>query len=443
MSVLTDLARGLPAYADLREKLRGGESRLTLAGGVGALPGLLLAALAEDLGRPLSIVVPNEKEAERLRCDLEAAGLTRVFHAPAPTLTPYQRIPASLKARRDEFALLSALAEPGAVEAAVLPARSLFARLPARQEFDRLRVTLAEGEEVSLPALIARLTRIGYRRDDLVVETGDLAVRGGLFDAFPPDRELPVRVELDGDRIASIRVFDPDTQRSRDRLPRVTLPPFAAAEESEELREDDNRIGRPPSGRAVGFAPQFPPAVAGSSRRGRADDQAGHRGDRGFEERLAGTAIPTATSSFPGAVSSAARIAKVLSRAVLQLDQLGLSAGRGRLLRVPAEAIAGHSGRTAEAAAGLSVARGGRGSLCRGAPAGGAGAEAVSPSLRIHVSSSAARRPHRHSGGYPPQAFACARPASRSAPGESSARRNGHRPPAAGPRRPSSRTCAT
>src|SRR6185295_3577743 len=145
-------------------KVRGGETRLALAGGVGALPGLLLVALAEDLGRPLAVVVPNEKEAERLICDLEAAGLTRIFHAPAPTLTPYQRIPASLKARRDEFALLSALAEPGAVEAAVLPARALFTRLPARAEFDRLRVTLVEGEEVTLPTLIARLTRIGYRR---------------------------------------------------------------------------------------------------------------------------------------------------------------------------------------------------------------------------------------------------------------------------------------
>src|SRR5260221_9815445 len=131
MSVLTDLARGLPAYADLREKLGGGEARLTLAGGVGALPGLLLAALAKDLGRPLSIVVPDEKEAERLLCDLEAAGLTRVFHAPAPTLTPYQRIPASLKARRDELALLSAPAAPGGGQAPVLPARALFPRPPA------------------------------------------------------------------------------------------------------------------------------------------------------------------------------------------------------------------------------------------------------------------------------------------------------------------------
>ena len=365
MSTLADVVRGVPAYAELLRRVRGGEERLVVAGGVGALPGLLLAALGRDLGRPLAIVVPDEKEAERLICDLEAAGSTRVFHAPAPTLTPYQRIPASLKARRDEFALLSALADAGAVEAAVLPARSLFTRLPARAEFDRLRVTLAEGEEVSLPALIARLTRIGYRRADLVVETGDLAVRGGLFDVFPPDRELPVRVELDADRIASVRVFDPDTQRSRERLPRVTLPPFAAAEESEEARDRmTDRIGRPPSEveRSV-FAPAVSPMPAGwldhaaDALLVTVEPASVEKEIAEFEERLAGDRDPDRDVFAPEELCHpAGRIREALSRAAFDLDRLGLSAGEEGLLRLPSEAIAGHSGRTAEAAAEISRA---------------------------------------------------------------------------------------
>ena len=86
--VLTELARGLPSYADLLGRVRGGEDRLVVSGGVGALPAILLAALSRDLGRPLAIVVSNEKEAERLVGDLAASGMERVFHAPAPTLTP-------------------------------------------------------------------------------------------------------------------------------------------------------------------------------------------------------------------------------------------------------------------------------------------------------------------------------------------------------------------
>ena len=107
--LLSDLVRGLPSYTDLLERVRRGEDRVAasgganhvvVAGGVGALPSLLLAALAQDLARSLAIVVASEKDAERWVGDLAAAGhpAERVFHAPAPTLTPYQRIPASLKA---------------------------------------------------------------------------------------------------------------------------------------------------------------------------------------------------------------------------------------------------------------------------------------------------------------------------------------------------------
>jgi transcription-repair coupling factor (superfamily II helicase) len=367
MSLPADLARELAGYADLLERVRMGGARPcpVVSGGVGALPGLLLAALAGDLGLPLAVVVPDEKEAERLICDLEAAGLTRIFHAPASTLTPYQRIPASLKARRDEFALLSALAESSGVEAAVLPARSLFTRLPSREAFANVRVKLAEGEEVSLPGLTARLTAVGYRRADLVIETGDLAVRGGLFDVFPPDREVPVRVELDGDRVSSIRLFDPDTQRSRERLAAVTIPPFAAAEESEEARvRMTERIGRPPSEAEQSV---FAPAVS-SMPAGWLDHAAGsllalvepaaveEEIDR-FAERLGTDRDPDRDVFAPEELlHSPEQIREGLSRAALSFDRLGLLAAAKGALRLPAEAIPGHSGRTAEAAAELSRA---------------------------------------------------------------------------------------
>ncbi len=358
--MLTDLARGLPSYADLLAGVREGENRLVVSGGVGALPAILVASLARDLERPLAVVVANEKEAERLLGDLAAAGVGRVFHAPAPTLTPYQRIPASLKARRDEFALLTAL-RGGSPWAAVLPARSLFVRLPDPARFDAMVLPLRRGAEVSLPGLVERLTRVGYRRGDLVIETGDLAVRGGLFDVFPPDRDLAVRVELEGDTIASLRLFDPDTQRSREKLEEVWLPPFAAAEESEEARRLlTERIGRPPSEaeRNV-FAPGVTPMPAGWL-----DHASGaltvivepasvEEEIAAFEERLAADRDPDRDAFLPEELMlPAARIRERLAQVPLRFDRLGLEAG-GRELRLPAEAIAGHAGRAAEAAADL------------------------------------------------------------------------------------------
>jgi transcription-repair coupling factor (superfamily II helicase) len=366
--VLRNLARSVAAYADLLEAVRTGEP-LLVAGGVGALPAALLAALSEDLARPLALVVANEKEAERALGDLAASGMARVFHSPAPTLTPYQRIPPSLKARRDEFSLLTALRSgPSGWDAAVLPARSLFVRLPDPEGFGSLFLRLSRGAEISLPRAVERLTQLGYRRGDLVVETGDLAVRGGLFDVFPPDRDLAVRVELDGDRIESLRLFDPDTQRSTERLDEVWLPPFAASEDAEtERRLMADRIGRPPSeAERIVFAPAVSPMPAGwLDHAGGAltvvlEPEAVVEEIAAFEERLLGDRDPDRDAFAPEELlHSAEAIRERLEAVPLRLDRLGVSPGPGarrRVVRLPAEGIAGHAGRAAEAAADLARA---------------------------------------------------------------------------------------
>jgi transcription-repair coupling factor (superfamily II helicase) len=328
------------------------------------LPGLLLAALAADLGRRLAVIVADEKQAERLAQDLSAGGAGPVLRAPAPQLTPYQRIPPSLKARRDEFRLLAALAEPSPSLVAILPATALFTRLLSPEDFARLSVALTEGaEDVSLARLTARLTELGYRRGDLVVETGDLAVRGGLLDVFPPDRELPLRVELDGDRVASIRVFDPDTQRSSERLKAVHVPAFSAARESGEERALlEDRLGRPPSeAERIVFAPAATPMAA---------SWLTHTGDALFAV-LEPAAIEEAVAAYTERVASdrdpdrdvlapeellhpGDRVRGAIAGILLRFDRLGAS--EGEPLRLAAEEIAGHAGRTKEAAAEISRA---------------------------------------------------------------------------------------
>ncbi|MDQ6894881.1 MAG: hypothetical protein M3167_19680 [Acidobacteriota bacterium] len=363
--MLADLIRSFPSYSGLLARVRAGE-RPVVSGGAGALPGLILAAAARDLGVPVAVVVPDEKAAEVLRGDLFAGGLTRVFHAPAPTLTPYQRIPPSLKSRRDEFGLLGALQSQETVEAIVLPARALFTRLPSPDDFSELRLELVAGKEISLPRVVARLTAVGYRRSDLVVETGDLAVRGGLFDVFAPDRDLPVRIELEGDRIASIRVFDPDTQRSKERLASVVLPPFATSRESEEERASlTERLGRFPSEvERVVFAPAVSPMPAGWL-----DHAAGavvvviepaavEEEIAGFSERLAADRDPDRDPFEPEDLAhSSGKIRQVLSSAAIRFDRVGLSISEGgAAVRLPAESIPGHAGRTREAALEIAAA---------------------------------------------------------------------------------------
>ncbi|HWO14668.1 MAG TPA: transcription-repair coupling factor, partial [Polyangiaceae bacterium] len=79
--------------------------------------------------------------------------------------------------------------------------------------------------DVDLRELTAALARAGYQRNPVVEDPGCVAVRGGLLDVWAPQESAPVRVELAGDSVASLRRFDPETQRTSESVERLWLPP--------------------------------------------------------------------------------------------------------------------------------------------------------------------------------------------------------------------------
>jgi transcription-repair coupling factor (superfamily II helicase) len=72
--------------------------------------------------------------------------------------------------------------------------------------------------------LIKKLTEMGYRSRDIVEERGDISWRGSILDVFPIDVPHPVRIEIEGDTIVSLRLFDPDTQKSLEKIQTIGFP---------------------------------------------------------------------------------------------------------------------------------------------------------------------------------------------------------------------------
>jgi len=102
------------------------------------------------------------------------------------------------------------------------------------------------GARVSQSALIGELLALGYDPVLEVAGKGEIARRGGLIDVFPPSADLPVRIELFGDEVESLRRFDPTDQRSVGRTEEVTLLPaseFLLPPGGEELRRRLGRLG--------------------------------------------------------------------------------------------------------------------------------------------------------------------------------------------------------
>jgi transcription-repair coupling factor (superfamily II helicase) len=212
-----------PLFTDFASRLAAGRGRATrLPPAAAAWVGDLIA---EAMGRPLVVVVPHESDAfawlESLRL-VAGEGVGGYFAT--PSLSPYQEAEASLTVRAQEVtALADALA--GRLRALLVTPRALFRRLP--EAAGLAPIVLRRGAELDLEELALRLTALGYRRVDLVGEVGDFAVRGGVFDLFAAGDEEPLRLDLFGNEIESLRRFEVESQRSHDELREAAVLPLA------------------------------------------------------------------------------------------------------------------------------------------------------------------------------------------------------------------------
>lgn len=98
-------------------------------------------------------------------------------------------------------------------------------------------VTVHMGELLDLKAFVTRLTALGYERNYQVETEGQFSVRGGIIDVFPLTEDNPIRIELWGDEIDSIRSFDILSQRSLEKLDEFTLLPATEAIITEEQKQ--------------------------------------------------------------------------------------------------------------------------------------------------------------------------------------------------------------
>jgi transcription-repair coupling factor (superfamily II helicase) len=224
---LVEQIRAELARTSLFRRIVSAEERLEITGAAVEARALLLSTLQERARRRLAIVLPGEAASG----DFEAA--LRLFHReprcvslyPSPSLSPYQDIGPSLGVVRDEVRALGMLVSRQ-TDVLLVPARALFQRLPLPERFRSRVMQLGEGAELDMHAMLQKLVENGFVRTDLVGEAGEFAFRGGILDLFPPTTPKPVRMELFGDTIDSLRWFDIETQRSEEPAGSVTVLPM-------------------------------------------------------------------------------------------------------------------------------------------------------------------------------------------------------------------------
>ncbi|HSV66398.1 MAG TPA: transcription-repair coupling factor [Mycobacteriales bacterium] len=183
----------------------------------------VLAAATERGGaaRPVLAVTPTGREAEDLTAALACLlPPDSVALYPSWETLPHEKLSPRPDTVGRRLAVLRRLAHPsaddpatGPVSVVVAPVRSVL-QPQAPGLGDLMPVELRPGTEVDLDDVVERLAGLAYTRVDLVEKRGEIAVRGGILDVFPPTEEHPVRVELFGDSVEEVRYFKVADQRS-------------------------------------------------------------------------------------------------------------------------------------------------------------------------------------------------------------------------------------
>ncbi|MCA9322615.1 MAG: transcription-repair coupling factor [Planctomycetes bacterium] len=230
-------ARRSTAFSTLLSRI-GTTEDVVVGNCVGSAAAVLVAALAEQMDRPLLLAVPTLGEAQGLADDLTCflpSNSVQFFPSreEAGFLNEAER---SGFGRRIEIAEALARGEDALV--VVAPVTALMEAVPDPKRVEAGRLTLGLAQARDRDELVALLADKGFERVSLVERPGQFAVRGGIVDVFDHVDGNPLRIELFGDVIDSLRHFDPTSQRSLGETSTATLSLMIPHEGDPGLREE-------------------------------------------------------------------------------------------------------------------------------------------------------------------------------------------------------------
>lgn len=209
--------------------LQSEETPLYISGMAGAFSSSLAAVIFNQTKLPILMVTSGPSEAEAALDDLTAILGTENVGSLPPKYRYHigtSRTASGPRNERTEALLRIRSKKPTIL---VTQPEVLIEHCPDKKWLDERFINLNQNDNCSRDWMLTKLVEANYGRESLVDAQGQFAVRGGLIDVFPFGQEQPFRLELDGDQIASLRLFDPSTQRSTKQLNNVS---FFLGEES-------------------------------------------------------------------------------------------------------------------------------------------------------------------------------------------------------------------
>ena len=232
LSSLTTLIRELHDFKLLKAALLNPDTRRTQLLVLEPARPYLIAALSEELCLPILVITAQPERARRLYEQIQVwcSGLTPLFFFQENEFSlddsSFDDLAVVIDRLQTLFALYRCESHSGGKSPLVVcSAFAASGRTLSRDDFAALTHDLIVGLNVEPDRLVQQWQSMGYEMENMVEIPGSMSRRGGIVDVFPPSSELPARIEFIGNKIESIRLFQPKTQRSSKLITSITIIP--------------------------------------------------------------------------------------------------------------------------------------------------------------------------------------------------------------------------
>jgi transcription-repair coupling factor (superfamily II helicase) len=230
-----------PVLARAITHTKGGAGRIRVSGLTPTAKALFTVLLQRGSSRPLILMVCDNRMLEEflpvVRSLVELTGSAvpdAVVGLPGYDVLPFENQSPHPEIQETRAVALWKIATGAASIIVTTPSAAAMRMRPA-SFYAGLAKVIRRGEMLDLEQIIEHLRKVGYNQVDVVEMPGEFAHRGGLLDVYPPESDRPLRVELFGDEVESIRKFDPSTQRSAASTDDVVLLPLTETPLEEDM----------------------------------------------------------------------------------------------------------------------------------------------------------------------------------------------------------------
>ena len=215
-----------PRLREVSESVKKKTKTVQIEGLAAAAKGLMLAGIFNETKRTQLIITYTYEQAERLAEDLPLYGISKdkvLFYPPSDSLI-YEEGPPDYSIVGERLSALKALATKQNV-IVVAPINAALRRTMPRDVLLRSNLAVKPGDEIDMDAFVSGLVKMGYEPAEVVDHSGEFSRRGGIVDVFASNMDKPLRIELFGDEVESVRTFDSASQRSIDKLEGAEIMP--------------------------------------------------------------------------------------------------------------------------------------------------------------------------------------------------------------------------